>query len=144
MTQNTDSRLTTSPTMLSGVEAPAVRAMVTRSVDGSQSLVLTSKGSGAAKSPPSFPDGRCLISSPETRHEASAMWKVRVTSSQILVRFFVLLLLYPPITIAEQSLDRILPILCRAADRFEGSIVFEQSLLTIAIDHGLSDHLADR
>ena len=60
----------TSPTMLSGVEAPAVTATVTGPVGGSQSLTVVSL------SPPlgaGVSDGRCVSSVAERRHEGAAM-----------------------------------------------------------------------
>ena len=75
----------TSPTILSGVDAPAVTASVHGSRAGSQSRVSVSF-------PGRAPGGRCRMAS-TSRQEGSAIWYVATRSAQIRARLRVLLLL---------------------------------------------------
>ena len=77
------------PTMLLGVEAPAVNPMMTGPA-GSQS------GRDLLRRPPrstGAPIGRCRISVADSRQAGSAMWNVGTRSAQIRARLQVLLLL---------------------------------------------------
>src|SRR6187399_3409352 len=86
------------PTMLLGVEAPAVNPM-TSGPAGSQSHETSSSTDDVE----GRPIGRWRISAADTRQLGSAMWNVVTRPAQILARLQVLLLLYPPITTASVS-----------------------------------------
>ena len=141
------SRSMTSPTMLLGVEAPAVRPTVT-GPGGSQFrdhfFRRPARSTGT-------PIGRCRISVAETRQAGSAMWKVgdpvRADPRQIAgVAAVVAADRRPPGRAAASSSrrdDRVLALLGGAADRVERAEARRQLGLAVPVDHRLPEHLAD-